>query len=695
MVSEFVSFRVSKFVDLIVDPEYGRERAIRGLDNWAHQNSFRLTDEDKKYIDDAIARATKQEENKPMTTEAKTEETPIATNTEQQQEIEYVTGQSSHSSNWGKFYVKGLDNWAVREKDGEPESDNHATYSQYVCLNVPIGTIFTIFEQDGNKRGTSTFNFWICKISNSENKIESAFRLARHCTGNFEIVCHGEGKTKAPRLMDWWKQAENMDNQGKLDFALYCAEHISKRGLKDLPPQKPSRQEMLDAWNNLAGGSASAEAEPKESEQAIETQPIKEAAETTIDLLADTDTLEASVIEVKTEEVTAEADRIEPPIAPTESSEWTEIDNNWDHVPTNVETTTEETEETVTALLTEIGLGMDTLEASGIEIEAETVETDRSEQPTETPIAQPEEKSNIIQFPTKETETPIAPTETAAEANPIAEVVEKIKIEVKKGIYEGWQQNIIKQRSIKIAVKDLLIPVIANDAQRELAARAIAWADPDSIDIADIIANPPEEKQIIQWVRVKPSEMALALSSSETVERLYRALEKSDPALAKQLFIEESLEIPTTPKPTEEPKPIAQTETPTPIAPAATPQPRPQRQKADTPKQPRQPKPKTTKTSDNGGSTPSQKLEELQQLKADVDAKGKKVVAEERGYSDTSTINANLIGLSVLEQSTEVKEWFLLGKVSWSDVRETRKQINKIGLKGVIEQLRQKVQKAS
>jgi hypothetical protein len=79
--------------------------------------------------------------------------------------IEYVNGQEQHSSNWGKFYVKGLEKWEVKEDFDENRKDGHHTYQGYVCLDVPEGTVFTVFEQNGNKRGTDDYIFRICQVT--------------------------------------------------------------------------------------------------------------------------------------------------------------------------------------------------------------------------------------------------------------------------------------------------------------------------------------------------------------------------------------------------------------------------------------------------------------------------------------------------------------------------------------------------
>jgi hypothetical protein len=163
--------------------------------------------------------------------------------------IEYISGSSSHSSNWAKFYIFGLDKWAVRETDGEPESNNHANFKQFTCLDVSENKVFTVFEQDGDKRGTDTFNFYICKASAEFGEIKGEY--GRHCTGNFEIICEGLGKTKAPRLMGWWEEFAGKDdankrkNSEKIAFANHCLANIDRRGIKTLPPFEIAQPEAV------------------------------------------------------------------------------------------------------------------------------------------------------------------------------------------------------------------------------------------------------------------------------------------------------------------------------------------------------------------------------------------------------------------------------------------------------------------
>lgn len=148
--------------------------------------------------------------------------------------IEFVTGQESHSSNWGKYYVKGLESWQVKEDFSENSRDNHSSYQGYVANNIPDGTVFTIFEQSGNKRGTETFIFSICVVTQDEINKDSSAYGSGFVNGNYKVICTSDNsKTKAPRLMDWW--TSKPADADALSYAKHCAEHINKRGLKELP----------------------------------------------------------------------------------------------------------------------------------------------------------------------------------------------------------------------------------------------------------------------------------------------------------------------------------------------------------------------------------------------------------------------------------------------------------------------------
>ena len=149
--------------------------------------------------------------------------------------VEFINGNEHHSSFWGKFYVKGLEKWQVKE-DGE--YDRHNSNTEYVAIDIPEKTIFTVFEQDGNKRGTDAYYFHICYIDRScySEIIPEYHGTERYLKGNFSILASGKGKTKAPRLMNWWlEKSPNMSQSQKWDYAILCGESIKKRGVKEAP----------------------------------------------------------------------------------------------------------------------------------------------------------------------------------------------------------------------------------------------------------------------------------------------------------------------------------------------------------------------------------------------------------------------------------------------------------------------------
>lgn len=157
--------------------------------------------------------------------------------------IEFVQGSESHSSSWGKYYIKGLEKYQVKEEQpGGNQYDKHQSYTGYVCLDIPEGTMFSIFEQSGNKRGTDTYKFSICVTSDAQYSDNEAKYGNGFVKGNWEIVAEAEDKIKSPRLMNWWIESKDKS----LAFAQWCAANINKRGIKELPPMPPTQvQEFM------------------------------------------------------------------------------------------------------------------------------------------------------------------------------------------------------------------------------------------------------------------------------------------------------------------------------------------------------------------------------------------------------------------------------------------------------------------
>ncbi len=146
--------------------------------------------------------------------------------------IEYINGQESHSSSWGKYYVKGLENWGVKEDFSENRQDKHHSYQGFAAIEIPEGAIFTVFEQSGDKRGTDTYVFTVCQAVDDCFTDDVSGYGSGKCTGNFKILVRAATKTTAPRLMQWWINSPVKT----LEFAQHCANYITKRGIKELPP---------------------------------------------------------------------------------------------------------------------------------------------------------------------------------------------------------------------------------------------------------------------------------------------------------------------------------------------------------------------------------------------------------------------------------------------------------------------------
>lgn len=157
--------------------------------------------------------------------------------------IEYVSGGEQYTSNWARFRVEGLEKWAVRSNLPEDIQGKQNNYFGYTCLETPEETTFSILEQSGNKRSIRRFNFYICVTSNNDYAEVTASHSRGRCKGNFKVVCVGEGKAKASKLMEWWTKSEDHS----LEFAMHCAAHINKRSLKELPPLSPRTEEEVIA----------------------------------------------------------------------------------------------------------------------------------------------------------------------------------------------------------------------------------------------------------------------------------------------------------------------------------------------------------------------------------------------------------------------------------------------------------------
>lgn len=169
--------------------------------------------------------------------------------------IEFVSAKELFSSKrWSNFFVIGLEKWRVAEDFPENSTGKQYYCQGYVCLSVPEGIAFAIIEKSGGARGPEKFKFRICVSSDEEENEIIANRGKGLTRGNFKIVCAGETYIKASRLQDWW----NKSDDHSVEFALHCANHISRRGLKDLPPMTPTHTPLLETKIKLLEAIANA-----------------------------------------------------------------------------------------------------------------------------------------------------------------------------------------------------------------------------------------------------------------------------------------------------------------------------------------------------------------------------------------------------------------------------------------------------
>lgn len=147
-------------------------------------------------------------------------------------QIEHLSGQRSHSSNWGKFYVKGFSK-EVKEEHDLNRRDKHQSFQCYVAT-CNDGDVFTVFDQEGDKRGTNSWTFSICVVDTTQPETLLQNTYTGFVKGQFRVIVTAEGKVKAPRLMDWWQKRPS--HVTPLIWAEHCAAHIGKRGLAEPPP---------------------------------------------------------------------------------------------------------------------------------------------------------------------------------------------------------------------------------------------------------------------------------------------------------------------------------------------------------------------------------------------------------------------------------------------------------------------------
>lgn len=138
--------------------------------------------------------------------------------------IEAKVGEESHSSTWGKFYVRGIE--IVAE---ERFSDNHLRYTEGAA-QVADGTLFTVWASAGNKRGADSSDYYILLVDSRHlgSEIDNGYGFVR---GQWQVLAHGDGTVRAPRLLGWAKGKALTEA-----LARHLGSEIKRRGVKNPAP---------------------------------------------------------------------------------------------------------------------------------------------------------------------------------------------------------------------------------------------------------------------------------------------------------------------------------------------------------------------------------------------------------------------------------------------------------------------------
>ncbi len=115
--------------------------------------------------------------------------------------IEAKTGFEQHTSSWGKFFLHGIEIVA-----DERIRDGHHAYT-VGAAEAKDGAIFTVWAARGDKHGTNENDYYILLANSAQPaaEIENGYGYVR---GRWEVLAHGDGKVRAPRLLAWTKGQE-------------------------------------------------------------------------------------------------------------------------------------------------------------------------------------------------------------------------------------------------------------------------------------------------------------------------------------------------------------------------------------------------------------------------------------------------------------------------------------------------------
>lgn len=118
------------------------------------------------------------------------------------QTLEARVGEETHSSRWGKGYLRG-----VKLVADERQKANNYDYTTGAA-EVEDGTVFSWWMSRGSRRDTVGAEFFILEADSSADLIEMEGgcynKGENYLRVRAKILARGSGKLKSARLLTWW-----------------------------------------------------------------------------------------------------------------------------------------------------------------------------------------------------------------------------------------------------------------------------------------------------------------------------------------------------------------------------------------------------------------------------------------------------------------------------------------------------------
>ena len=146
--------------------------------------------------------------------------------------VEAKTGKEWHSSACGEFYIHGLALVAENFNKGKHQSYREA------AAEVPDGTIFTVWDRSGDKHGTNSNDYYVLLADASQEPQEitgGCYRSGGYVRGRWQVLAHGDGKVRAPRLLGWVKAQGGIEKVSEA-LARHLGSEIHRRGILEPAP---------------------------------------------------------------------------------------------------------------------------------------------------------------------------------------------------------------------------------------------------------------------------------------------------------------------------------------------------------------------------------------------------------------------------------------------------------------------------